>query len=289
MSALQTASFSRGETVGRSVRMASRMGRSNGAPSARTRAARSRSVTSPTTRPSSWTATDPILCSTMTRAASLQGVPPSSAMRSRVTCFSIVAMRATPRRRNVIYGRAAPRSRGEARAIGASAAPSSARRLGCSACGRARARWRPAFRCILSPMPRAISTQARLRRDLVETCRRLHARDLIGAGEGNVSCRLDQDRLLVTPSGANKAYLRPADLVVVTAAGERVRGRGRPSTELRMHLAAYLPPPNALVPEASVTLGEVAVAPFATPGTEELPRVLAPLLARHDVLLLARH
>jgi L-fuculose-phosphate aldolase len=162
-------------------------------------------------------------------------------------------------------------------------------------------------------MPRAISAEARARRDLVETCRRLHARDLIGAGEGNVSCRLGRDRLLVTPSGASKGYLRPADLVVVTAAGERVRGRGRPSTELRMHLAAYrarpevgavvhahpitavaltvagLPPPNDLVPEASVTLGEVAVAPFATPGTEELPRALAPLLARHDVLLLERH
>jgi L-fuculose-phosphate aldolase len=162
-------------------------------------------------------------------------------------------------------------------------------------------------------MSRAAPAEAQLRRDVVETCRRLHARDLIGAGEGNVSCRLGQDRFLVTPSGTNKAYLRPADLVVVSASGERVRGRGRPSTELRMHLAAYrmrpevkaivhahpitavaltvagVPPPNDLVPEASVTLGEVAVAPFATPGTDELPRALAPLLARHDVLLLERH
>jgi L-fuculose-phosphate aldolase len=162
-------------------------------------------------------------------------------------------------------------------------------------------------------MSRVAPTEAQLRRDVVETCRRLHERDLIGAGEGNVSCRLDRDRLLVTPSGASKAYLRPADLVVVTAAGERVRGRGRPSTELRMHLATYaarpdvkavvhahpitavamtvagLPAPNHLVPEASVVLGEVAVAPFATPGTDELPRALAPLLARHDVLLLERH
>jgi L-fuculose-phosphate aldolase len=162
-------------------------------------------------------------------------------------------------------------------------------------------------------MPRAVLSETQLRRDVVETCRRLHARDLIGAGEGNVSCRLGKGRFLVTPSGANKAYLRPADLVVVNASGERVRGRGRASTELRMHLAAYgarpeikaivhahpitavaltvagLTPPNDLVPEASVTLGEVAVAPFATPGTDEVPRSLAPLLARHDVLLLERH
>src|SRR6266702_2000219 len=141
----------------------------------------------------------------------------------------------------------------------------------------------------------------------------LDAKDLIGGGEGNVSCRLGKDRLLVTPAGAVKRALRPADLVVVTETGEKVRGRGRASSELRMHLAAYrarpdvgaivhahplsavaltvagLPPPNDVMPEASVVLGEVVVAPFATPGTDEVPRALGPLLAGHDVLLLERH
>lgn len=151
------------------------------------------------------------------------------------------------------------------------------------------------------------------RAQVVAICRRLHARDLIGAGEGNVSCRLGPDRFLVTPAGANKSELAPEDLVVVDAAGAVVEGRGRASTELRMHLAAYAarreieavvhahpitavaltvagaPPPNDLVPEAAVTLGEIAVAPFATPGTDEVPDSIAPLLPRHDVILLARH
>jgi L-fuculose-phosphate aldolase len=157
------------------------------------------------------------------------------------------------------------------------------------------------------------SSEAGLRAALVETCRRLHARDLIGAGEGNVSVRLGDGTFLVTPSGANKGYLAPRELVVVDASGAVVRGSGRASTELRMHLAAFaarpdvgaivhahpitavaltvagLPPPNDLVPEAAVTLGEIAVAAFATPGTDEVPASLAPLLARHDVLLLERH
>jgi L-fuculose-phosphate aldolase len=117
----------------------------------------------------------------------------------------------------------------------------------------------------------------------------------------------------VTASGVSKGHLGADDLVVVDARGERTRGTGRPSTELRMHLAAYqvrpdaaaivhahpvtavaltvagVPPPNDLVPEAAVTLGEVAVAPFATPGTDEVPASLAPLLPRHDVILLERH
>ncbi|HVP69595.1 MAG TPA: class II aldolase/adducin family protein [Anaeromyxobacteraceae bacterium] len=162
-------------------------------------------------------------------------------------------------------------------------------------------------------MTGALPPEGRLRRDVVEACRRLHERGLIGAGEGNVSCRLGPDRLLVTPSGANKGFLRPEDLLVVDAEGRVVRGRGRPSTELRMHLAAYrarpdagavvhahpltavaftvagLPPPNAILPEAVLVLGEVAVAPFATPGTDEVPRSLAGLWRGREVLLLERH
>ena len=159
----------------------------------------------------------------------------------------------------------------------------------------------------------ATSTETGLRRDLVEVCRRLHERRLLGAGEGNVSCRLGRDRLLVTPSGVNKGYLRPADLVVVDLAGAKVRGRGRPSTELLMHLAAYaarpdagavvhahpltavaftvagLPPPNDLLPEAVLVLGPIVVAPFATPGTDEVPRSLAPFWREHQVIVLERH
>jgi len=95
--------------------------------------------------------------------------------------------------------------------------------------------------------------------------------------------------------------------------GEVVSGRLRPSTELRMHLAAYqarpdiaaavhahpitavaitvagVPWPGDLVPEAAVTLGPVAVTRFAAPGTAELPEVMAPFMADHDVLLLERH
>ncbi|HET7826576.1 MAG TPA: class II aldolase/adducin family protein [Anaeromyxobacter sp.] len=148
---------------------------------------------------------------------------------------------------------------------------------------------------------------------MVDACRRLHDRDLIGAAEGNVSVRIGGERFLVTPSGANKARLSPADLVVVDGEGRVARGRGRASTELRMHLAVYaarpdanavvhahpiaavaftvagLPPPNDLVPEAAVTLGTIAVAPFATPGTAEVPASLGPFLAGHDVVLLERH
>ena len=116
------------------------------------------------------------------------------------------------------------------------------------------------------------------------------------------------------PSGVNKGYLAPGDLVVVDGRG-RGRRRARPRLDRAPHAprrlrargsdvaavvhahpitavaltVAGVPPPNDLVPEAAVTLGEIAVAPFATPGTDEVPASLAPLSARHDVVLLERH
>jgi L-fuculose-phosphate aldolase len=152
-----------------------------------------------------------------------------------------------------------------------------------------------------------------LRLALCAAGRRLLEADLIAAAEGNLSARLPGGTFLITPSGAAKATLRPGDLIEVDSSGRVVRGEGRPSTELAMHLAAYAarpdvaalvhahpvtavgftiagaPWPGDLVPEAAVTLGPVAVAPFATPGTAEVPASLAPFLAGHDVLLLARH
>lgn len=161
--------------------------------------------------------------------------------------------------------------------------------------------------------PAAAADRRRLEDELVEIGRRLHARDLVGAAEGNLSVRLGEDRFLVTGSGLSKGHLTPADLVVVDGRGAVVSGARRASTELRMHLAAYAarpdvaavvhahpvtavaltvagaPPPSDLVPEAAVTLGPIAVAPFATPGTDEVPASLAPLLRAHDAVLLERH
>ena len=171
---------------------------------------------------------------------------------------------------------------------------------------------RPAARTPPEPSLSEVTDEA-LRHALCAAGRRLHERDLIGAGEGNLSARRADGSFLVTPSGVGKGSLSPGDLLVVEADGRVVSGHGRPSTELAMHLAAYaarpeiaaavhahpltavaltvagLPWPGDLVPEAAVTLGEVAVAPFAVPGTQDVAVALAPFLPRHDVLLLSRH
>jgi len=150
--------------------------------------------------------------------------------------------------------------------------------------------------------------------EIRDACARLHARGLLAAADGNVSVRLADDSVLITPAGANKANLRPGSLARLTLDGGILEGR--PSTERAMHLAVYRASPEARVvvhahpptaiawtvarpeltelptdalPELLLAAGRVPIVPYARPGTEEMGAVLLPFLPAHRLLLLSRH
>lgn len=142
----------------------------------------------------------------------------------------------------------------------------------------------------------------------------MHARGLIAAADGNVSVRVGEDRLVVTPTGARKGFLQPIDLVVTDLSGVPVsEERGRPSTELAMHTTIYAVredvravvhahPPAAvahsvagvsladpLMPEVYCELGEVWTVPYTTPGTEEVSAAIRAAIDGRAALIMARH
>ena len=82
-----------------------------------------------------------------------------------------------------------------------------------------------------------------LLRDLIEACRRLHAGGLLAASDGNVSIRLPDGRIVMTPSGVPKAKVRAGELAYLTTSGSILSGR--PSSERAMHLAIYRAVPAA--------------------------------------------
>lgn len=155
-------------------------------------------------------------------------------------------------------------------------------------------------------------TEVGLRTSMCEIGRRLWERGLVGAAEGNLSARLETDRLLCTPAGASKGHLGPEDLVVIDDRGRPIAG-GTPSSEIKLHLAIYAarpdcqavvhahPPvataftlagetiPDNLLPEAAYVLGPIATVPFAMPGTDEVPAAIAPYLEHHKTFLLSHH
>nr|WP_240897004.1 class II aldolase/adducin family protein [Kineococcus vitellinus] len=145
---------------------------------------------------------------------------------------------------------------------------------------------------------------------VVEHARRMVADGLVVGTSGNVSCR-DGDLVAVTPSGTDYAAMRPADVVVVDLEGRVVDGGLRPTVELPLHLAAYRhhqagavvhthsAAATALsllrddVPAVHYQIamfgGSVAVAPYATYGSEELRDHVSAALTGRTAVLMKHH
>lgn len=154
--------------------------------------------------------------------------------------------------------------------------------------------------------------QQQLKEDIVRICRMLHRKNYLAATDGNVSVRLG-DRVLTTPSGINKGLMEAYQVISVDLTGRVLSGEGQPTSEIRMHLLAYelrpdisavvhahLPYATActlagidllepILPEVVITLGGIPTAPYATPGTEEVPEAIRGIIQEYDALLLSRH
>ncbi len=149
---------------------------------------------------------------------------------------------------------------------------------------------------------------------ICDACRRLHARNLLAAADGNVSALLADGRIAITPSGVAKAGLVPGQMAFMDRDGTVLAGR--PSTERLMHLAVYRAcpearavvhahPPTAIawslafpdlgflpgdaLPELILAAGSIPVVPYARPGSAAMGEHLVPFLPAHRLMILARH
>ena len=104
--------------------------------------------------------------------------------------------------------------------------------------------------------------------EIRDACAHLHTRGLLAAADGNVSVRLPDDTVVLTPAGVNKARLLPGSLARVALDGRILDGR--PSTERAMHLAVYRTCPEARVVVHAHPPTAIAWT-LARPELEELP------------------
>jgi len=155
--------------------------------------------------------------------------------------------------------------------------------------------------------------EEQLRAEIVEVGRRMYARGYVASNDGNISSRLDDNRLLTTPTAVSKGYMTPDMMVVVDYDGNRLSGERKASSELKMHLEIYrnrpdvnavvhahpplatgfavagIPLTRAVLAEVITTLGSVPIAEYATPSTAELPEAVRKYIKAHDGILLANH
>lgn len=150
-------------------------------------------------------------------------------------------------------------------------------------------------------------------REMIEVGERLDRLGFVPATDGNFSVRLSDREIVATVSGVRKGRLTPRDFVVIDPAGSVLRGTGKVSSEIRMHLRVYADRPDAravvhahpptatgfavagvpldacVLPEVVATIGAVPLAPYATPSTDQLPESIAPFIANYDAVLLSNH
>lgn len=144
--------------------------------------------------------------------------------------------------------------------------------------------------------------------------RLLYDRGYVAANDGNISVKVAENRLLITPSGVSKGRMTPEMLLVTDMDGTVIEGDRHPTSEGKMHLEVYRgrPDVNAVVhahPPVSTAfavcrrgletpylselvagLGQVpCTTSFAMLSTEEVPESVRPYLADHNALLLANH
>jgi L-fuculose-phosphate aldolase len=156
--------------------------------------------------------------------------------------------------------------------------------------------------------------ETQLRQEMIEITNRLSTRGLIRAAGGNISVRLNDEEILITPTRLAKGFLREEDIVVVDYKGHLVRGDRPPSMDTAFHIAAYEVRPDAeavihahpLITTAFTVAGKeipsgilpefeiffprgVPTVPYETPATRDLAETCQPYLKEHDLIVLAHH
>jgi L-fuculose-phosphate aldolase len=158
-----------------------------------------------------------------------------------------------------------------------------------------------------------VPNERAVKQRIAELCRHAYERGYIGPGDGNISARLSDGRIAVTPSGVHKGRLRDQDILVVSVTGETLSGRGKKTSEFLMHELCYEERPDigavvhthpkyatalalagvslaqCVLSESCITLGAILTAPYATPTTDEVPRTLRPLIRQTNAIILNRH
>lgn len=162
----------------------------------------------------------------------------------------------------------------------------------------------------------SISEETKVRDEMVEVGRSLFDRGLTAGSTGNISVRLSDGRILMTPTNASLGVLDPARLSCFSAEGVHVGG-DKPTKEAFLHKCMYcgkdnrravvhlhstysvavsllkhvnerdvLPPLTAYY---VMRIGFLPIVPYFPPGDEALAAAVGAAAADHHAVLMANH
>ena len=151
------------------------------------------------------------------------------------------------------------------------------------------------------------------REELAALMRRLYTQKLTTCSGGNLSMRLDEKHIIITPSSLDKALITTDQIGLMTLEGENLTPHLKPSIETGMHINAYKARPDIkavvhahpvtatsfaamdkeininLTGEAYVVILKITYVPYILMGTEELAEVVADKLKDSNVVIMKNH
>lgn len=152
-----------------------------------------------------------------------------------------------------------------------------------------------------------------LKSELIFFSKRCYSNGYIKATDGNLSVRTRKNFILITSANTHKRNLKQTDLIKVDFKGKAVQGKGKISTEFKLHKFIYeqrkdvkaivhthakfssafavagLSLSKIVLPEIYIKLGKIPLAKYGTPSTDELPKSIENLVKHHNAILLANH
>lgn len=149
---------------------------------------------------------------------------------------------------------------------------------------------------------------------ILEIGRRVWTKGWVAANDGNISCKISDNEYVCTPTGISKGFMEFEDLLVVDGEGRKISGGPlNPSSEIKMHFYVYKQrpdvravchahPPTATgfavaglsldacaLPEVVALMGQIPLAPYGLPSTDEIPKSIDPYVKNNSAVLLANH
>jgi L-fuculose-phosphate aldolase len=158
-----------------------------------------------------------------------------------------------------------------------------------------------------------MKSERELRQDIVEIGRLVYQKGWVAANDGNITIRLDENRILATPTQISKGMMLVEDLIIVDRKGTKIEGRRECTSEIFMHCTIYNMRPDihsvlhahppvatgfatagrpldqALLPEVIIGLGCVPLAAYGLPGTPELTEPMLPYIPKYDAMMMGNH
>ncbi len=150
--------------------------------------------------------------------------------------------------------------------------------------------------------------------EFIRACHTAAGRGLMRCSSGNISLRLDGDRLLATSSRSWMADLTAADLCVCRISDGEVISGNPPTVEIGFHSGILRTRPDVnvvmhfqtpcattlgcrredatsyfVIPEIPFYIGPVARIPYLHPGSRELADAVVAAMREHDMVIMSNH